>query len=214
VTKPADLVIAALAAECPRGEAMSRDVLMNRTGLGGSALKQAIQSLRYAGKLDWDRIALAPSLRIGEPEAVPAPVVALHIDPEARVSIDDVAAVMGFVQIQSAPEPGPVPAPSMVEQVREEARQAGRARKAARAQGSVASGAKLSVADVKGKAGFDGTDLQALAIDEPGDAVRALQLAWGDLWPRLVAQARAAGARPIPHMVALLEAALGEGARA
>lgn len=96
---------------------------------------------------------------------------------------------------------------SLSDDVRVELRDAAAARRAAAALGGAVSGCKLDASHARST--FSGADLQALAIDSPGDAVAALRRRWPDLWTAICADARGRGERPIPHMVALLEKAMG-----
>lgn len=330
-------VLGVLLAQAPRGETLSLTALRKQCGLPAHLVSAALQSLRYAGKIEWDRIALRPSLWVRDdaPVAVPvkpAPIAEARsgskeitrsaskikkIDAEAapeeitpaapsgdldalwflfpeswpdrpvslsRVQaeilleeIDDFCArtgtdrggfgqivldFPGFVgllrrrltvrsdkaaavraamawapdgldrakfeaarrdvlaaqaeqqrQASLAAAPGndvpgnAVPLSPLAAQIEQEVQQSGKQRQLARSISTVARASRIDVAHARG---FDGTDLQTMAIDSPADVVQALQRRWGDLWPRIVAQARSQGVRPVPHLVALLERALDE----
>jgi hypothetical protein len=160
-----EMLLAILIAECPAGEAMTQAQLRDRVNFRWSRIAPALQTLRQAGKVEWDRIALTPRMRL------------VQSDP-AHLTLS--------------------------EKMANEAREAGIRRAQARSAGSVVTAGNLSVR----RQPLDGTELQALVLDSPQEAARALQARWGDLWPRLCAEAREVGARPLPYMVELLEAAL------
>jgi len=96
---------------------------------------------------------------------------------------------------------------SVADDIRAELRETAAARRAANTLGGSVGACKLDAAHARKT--FSGADLQALAIEGPADAISSLRRRWPDLWAAICADARARGERPIPHMVALLEKAVG-----
>lgn len=98
------------------------------------------------------------------------------------------------------------PGTTLAETVKREALEASRRRRQAGTGCGLGVAAQLDAAHAR--ATFSGTDLQALAIEMPADAVRAMRARWPEIWAAVRASAERCGDRPIPAMVRLIEAGL------
>lgn len=174
MTTPAETVIAAMQAAVPDGAAISFAELRKACApITAHQLSNVLRGLRHAGKIEWDQIALAPSLQV-------AAAVAVAVQDDGGIA----------------------------EAVKAEALASAEARASARSISSVLRASTISAASAR-RAATIGADFQAMAVESPQDAALILKRRWSAVWARLCAEARASGDRPVPHMVAVLERAMG-----
>jgi hypothetical protein len=187
------------------------NMLRKAAGLSAPDYAAAVRALRFAGKMDWDRLALAPSMLSQEmPErgvghgsrdlprdGIGHPPVQAPVPADGPAIDDDLARAEAIY----------AGTPNVTEQVKAEARAAAVQRGAARTGGSTAvGGLTLSYSQDAGAL------LQEIALrDDPAMAIHALRIRWNPLWRRICAHAAQAGQRPFSNMLELIEIGLAAG---
>lgn len=208
-------IVAALRISPPdSARAWTPPALARATGLAKSETMAAIQSLRFAGKIRFDALALSPSMLVGAdaaepvrsagPAAPPAPA------PVVVVTTKDVS-VSGAERLPCAPEGAgdvplaspappsrrPVSAAAIVETVKAEAVAQGDRRRVARMIGSPAQ--TISPTRVA---------LQAALLEQPEDGFAFLRRKWPDLLRQVLIAARHENVAPGPMLARIIETGL------
>ncbi len=220
-----DAIIAALRA-WPADAQVRSAALRREAGLSAADYAAAVRALRFAGKMDWDRLALAPSMLKEIPErGVGHGSRDLPRDgidhPHAPTGLPHTAPAREGGRAMSAPPTALAQTPHAADLAQAEAIYAGKPSVTAQVKAeALASGARLRAASKASgshlaielpspdRLGF-GAQLQDLALrDDPAAAIHALRIRWNPLWQRVCDRAAHAGKRPFIALIDLIEAGL------
>lgn len=169
---------------------------------------EAVSALRYAGKLEWNRIALRPSMLADVPEpllaaptteeeSVVATIAAIGEVLHAPVVLASAPPSVAIETVVVAPVLNPPPPRDPLAERRQQDQAEMGLRLAAVRSGAVA---PASVAMVE--------EVTTMFAESAADAMLAVNRRWPGLWVRLIDSARAEGIRPGVRFAEVVEAGL------
>lgn len=179
-----------------RAGASTLSAIREATGLRAPEISSTVQSMRFAGKIAFDSLTLAPSMMIGNSAAAvtceESPGHAAEAGREAPARGEEPDRGGGDVAHSSPPSR------AIAEEVKAEAQAAGDRRRNARVIGTSRPLSKHSVA----------TFVQTADDPEPSDIIQAVNRVHPELWRRCVALGRALPLSPFGTLYRAIEAGL------